>query len=168
MNQRIIILLCSVLALGFAQTLTAADQGDAMPDCALAAADGATGYNLKSLQGKVLYVDFWASWCGPCAKSFPFLNHLNHQFKDRGLQVIGINLDEKPADAQDFLAQYPAEFTVAAAGANQQCALDFGVKAMPSSYLVDRKGRIRHIHLGFKSGEAEDLTALIEQLIAEH
>lgn len=164
MNQRIIILLC--LALASIQTLSAAEQGDAMPDCTLAAG-GDTRYNLKSLQGKVLYVDFWASWCGPCAKSFPFLNHLNHQFKDSGLQVIGINLDEKPADAQDFLAQYPADFMVAS-GSNQQCAMDFGVKAMPSSYLVDRKGHIRHIHLGFKAGEAEQLTALIEQLLAEH
>lgn len=165
MTQRIIILLC--LALASIQALSAAEQGDAMPDCSLAAGGGDARYNLKSLQGKVLYVDFWASWCGPCAKSFPFLNHLNHQFKDSGLQVIGINLDEKPADAQDFLAQYPADFMVAS-GNNQQCAMDFGVKAMPSSYLVDRKGHIRHIHLGFKAGEAEQLTALIEQLLAEH
>ena len=167
MNQRMIILLCSVLALGFVKTLTAAEQGDPIPDCALAAAGDATSHSLKQFQGKVLYVDFWASWCGPCAKSFPFLNHLNHEFKERGLQVIGINLDEKPADAQDFLSQYPADFMVAS-GANQQCAMDFGVKAMPSSYLVDRKGRIRHIHLGFKAGEAEELTTLIDQLLAEH
>lgn len=139
-----------------------------MPDCSFAATDdGAASYSLKQFQGKVLYVDFWASWCGPCAKSFPFLNQLNHDFKDRGLQVIGINLDEKPADAQDFLSQYPADFMIAS-GANQQCALDFGVKAMPSSYLVDRQGRIRHIHLGFKAGEAEELTTLIKQLLAEH
>ncbi|TAN69976.1 MAG: TlpA family protein disulfide reductase [Methylobacter sp.] len=165
MNQRIIILLC--LALGSVQTLSAAEQGDAIPDCTLSAVGGDTRYNLKSLQGKVLYVDFWASWCGPCAKSFPFLNHLDHQFKEQGLQVIGINLDEKPTDAQDFLAQYPADFMIAS-GSNQQCAMDFGVKAMPSSYLVDRKGHIRHIHLGFKAGEAEQLTTLIEQLLAEH
>ena len=166
MNQRIIILLCSVLTLGFVQPLTAAVQGDAAPDCTLTAAGDATNYSLKQFQGKVLYVDFWASWCGPCAKSFPYLNNLNQQFKERGLQVIGVNLDEKPADAQDFLSQYPADFMIAS-GATQQCAMDFGVKAMPSSYLVDRKGRIRHIHLGFKAGEAEQLTALIEQLLAE-
>ena len=164
MNQRIIILLC--LALCSIQTLTAAEQGDAMPDCTLSAAGSDTRYNLKSLQGKVLYVDFWASWCGPCAKSFPFLNNLDHEFKERGLQIIGINLDEKSNDAQDFLAQYPANFKIATDG-NQQCAQDFSVKAMPSSYLIDRKGHIRHIHLGFKAGEAEQLTALIEQLLAE-
>ncbi len=138
-----------------------------MPDCVLTATGDSAGYKLKQFQGKVLYVDFWASWCGPCAKSFPFLNHLDHEFKDRGLQVIGINLDEKPGDAQDFLSQYPAQFMIAA-DAGQQCATDFGVKAMPSSYLVDRSGHIRHIHLGFKAGAAEELKAVVEQLLAEH
>lgn len=165
MNQRIIILLCA--ALGFVQTLSAAEQGDAMPDCALTSAGDVTRYNLKQYQGKVLYVDFWASWCGPCAKSFPFLNHLDHEFKERGLQIIGINLDENPGDADAFLAKYPASFKIAA-DVNQQCAMDFGVKAMPSSYLIDRKGRIRHIHLGFRAGEAEALNVLVEQLLAEH
>lgn len=166
MNQhKIILLLC--LALSFVQTLSAAEQGDAIPDCTLTAADDTTTYNFKQFQGKVLYVDFWASWCGPCGKSFPFLNNLNHTFKERGLQIIGVNLDEKLGDAQDFLAQYPAHFMVAT-GTNQQCAMEFGVKAMPSSYLVDRKGNIRHVHLGFKPGETEQLTALVEQLLAEH
>ncbi|MDP2901619.1 MAG: TlpA disulfide reductase family protein, partial [Methylovulum sp.] len=146
---------------------TAAEQGDTLPDCLLASAKESTRYNLKQYQGKVLYVDFWASWCGPCAKSFPFLNQLNHGLKARGLQVIGINLDENPDDAQAFLAKYPADFIVAT-GDNQQCATDFGVKAMPSSYLVDRKGHIRHIHLGFRAGEARELETLVEQLLVEH
>ena len=165
MNQCIKILLCAALILNSIPTLTAAEQGDVLPDCQLVSTDNVTR-NFKQFQGKVLYVDFWASWCGPCAKSFPFLNQLDHDLKDRGLQVIGINLDENAADAQAFIAKYPAYFMIAT-GNNQQCAIDFGVKAMPSSYLVDRKGHIRYSHQGFRAGEAEELKILVEQLLAE-
>ncbi len=164
MNKSKILLLSLVIS--FSQILTAAEQGDSIPDCTLTASSNASSINLKQFQGKVLYVDFWASWCGPCAKSFPFLNTLDQNFKQRDLQIVGINLDEKFADAQDFLNQYPANFMVATDN-NQQCAMGFGVKAMPSSYLVDKKGNIRHIHLGFKPGETEQLIALVEQLLAE-
>ncbi len=164
MNQRIKFLLCAALTLGPIQTLLAAELGDPIPDCALTG--DAAGYRLKQFQGKVLYVDFWASWCDHCAKSFPFMNNLDREFKDQGLQIIGVNVDENPADAQDFLAKFPADFIVAA-DTQGQCATSFGVKAMPSSYLIDRKGRIHHIHLGFRTEDAEELKALVAQLLAE-
>lgn len=153
------------MALGYTQALSAAEQGDAIPDCTLTATDG-TVLNFKQFQGKVLYVDFWASWCGPCAKSFPFMNSLNQEFKESGLEMIAVNLDEKSSDAQDFISQNPAGFTIAA-DAHEQCATDIGLKAMPSTYLVDREGRIRHIHLGFKPEEAAQLKTLVRQLLAE-
>ncbi|CAA9889812.1 Redoxin superfamily (fragment) [Candidatus Methylobacter favarea] len=121
---------------------------------------------LRQFSGKVLYVDFWASWCGPCVKSFPFLNSLHEKFSKEGLQILGVNLDENPADAREFLGKYPADFTVAA-DANEQCARDFDVKAMPSSYLIDRQGVVRHIRLGFRPGEAKELQSLVERLLAE-
>ena len=166
MNQFIKILLCATLTLSTIQTLMASGQGDVVPDCPLISTDN-VAHNLKQFQGKVLYVDFWASWCGPCAKSFPFLNQLDHDLKDRGLQIIGINLDENTDDAQAFVAKYPAYFMIAT-GNNQQCATDFGVKGMPSSYLIDRTGHIRYSHQGFRAGEAEELKILVEQLLAEH
>lgn len=167
MNQRIIALLCATLALAPVQTITASEVGRAAPNCVLAPLGGAEQrYDLRQFQGKVLYVDFWASWCTPCAQSFPFLNGLHHDLQERGLQVLGVNLDENLDDAQHFLAEHPAHFTVAAA-AGGQCPQDFGVKAMPSSYLIDRRGVIRHVHLGFRPGEAEQVRALVEQLLAE-
>ena len=75
-------------------------------------------------------------------------------------------MDESPEEAQGFLAKYPAHFTVAA-DATGQCAKDFGVKAMPSSYLIDRNGVIRQLHLGYRPGEAEEFRTLVEQLLAE-
>ena len=166
MNQRILALLCAALALTPIQTIVAAEIGSKAPDCALTSINDTQRYDLQQFHGKVLYVDFWASWCPPCAKSFPFLNDLDRDLKDSGLQVIGVNLDQTPEDAKTFLAKYPANFTVAA-DANEKCAKDFDVKAMPSSYLIDRNGVIRHVHLGFRAGEAKELRVLAEQLLAE-
>jgi thiol-disulfide isomerase/thioredoxin len=166
MNQRILILLCAALAFIPARTLFSAEIGGKSPDCKLAPFNEAQPYDLQQFHGKVVYVDFWASWCPPCAESFPFLNELDRDLKVSGLQVIGVNLDQASEEAKAFLAKYPANFTVAA-DTNETCARDFDVKAMPSSYLVDRNGVIRHIHLGFRPGEAKEIRDFVERLLAE-
>ncbi|NOQ14377.1 MAG: redoxin family protein [Methyloprofundus sp.] len=147
--------------------LQAAEIGQQLSTCPLTKlSNSKQPIEMSKFAGKVLYLDFWASWCPPCAKSFPFLNELHRQYHDKGLQLIGINLDEKPADADDFLSQYPAEFTLAS-DLSKQCAEDLGVAAMPSSYLIDRKGVIRHIHLGFRASETQELREKVKQLLAE-
>jgi thiol-disulfide isomerase/thioredoxin len=123
-------------------------------------------FDMRQFRGKVLYVDFWASWCTSCAKSFPFMNALDKEFRDSGLQIVGINVDEDIDSAKAFLAKRPASFTLAA-DATGQCPRDFGVTAMPSSYLVDREGTIRHAFIGFRSGEAARIRTLVTQLLAE-
>jgi len=165
MNQRLLIPLCAALAFFPVQTVIALESGAAAPDCKLSALADAQALSIQQFRGKVLYVDFWASWCGPCAKSFPFMNDLDAEFKARGLQVLGVNMDENSADAQAFLAKYPANFTIG--GGGEQCAKDFGVQAMPSSYIIDRKGIVRRVHLGFRPGEVKELKTLVEQLLAE-
>jgi thiol-disulfide isomerase/thioredoxin len=137
-----------------------------VPGCALSPLGESKTSDLSQYHGKVVYVDFWASWCGPCAQSFPFLNELHGQFKDQGLQIVGVNLDENVDEAKAFLTQNPAQFTIAA-DVSKQCAKDFGVKAMPSSYLIDRNGKIHHVHLGFRPGEAQALRELVEKLLGE-
>ncbi len=166
MNQRLLTLFCAVLAFSPIQAVTALEAGVTAPDCKLSALADAQPLAIQQFRGKVMYVDFWASWCGPCAKSFPFLNELDAEFKARGLQIVGVNMDENAADAQAFLAKYPANFMVAS-GVDGQCAKDFGVQAMPSSYIIDRKGIVRQVHLGFRAGEAKELKALVERLLAE-
>lgn len=166
MKQSGLVLLFILLALAPIQTLNAVESGGAAPDCTLTNIGDGSTYDTRQFLGKVVYVDFWASWCGPCAKSFPFLNQLHDALKDKGLQVIGVNLDENSEDAKAFLTNYPVEFPVAK-DTGEQCARNFDVKAMPSSYVVDRNGIVRHIHLGFRPGEAEDVRKLVEQLLAE-
>jgi len=137
------------------------------PNCQLTEVNRANTYDLKEYQGQVLYIDFWASWCPPCLKSFPFMDKIQKQYKDKGLKVIAINLDEQKAQAKDFMLRTPVAFTIAFDNDGRDCAQSFNVMAMPSSYLIDKKGVLRHTHLGFKSSETENLHQLIEQMVNE-
>ena len=162
-KQRFLILF---FTLSFNAMAYALDVGQAMPPCTVSPIGETKTVDLSQYKDKVLYVDFWASWCGPCVKSFPFLNEIHGQLKDQGLQVIGINLDENADDAKTFLARIPASFTVVA-DASKQCAKDFQVKAMPSSYIVDRNGIIHHVHLGFRPGEANGIREIVGKLLSD-
>ena len=157
----------ALLAIFSTSSLMAAQQmSKPSPDCAFTTLDGVPIQSLHAFQGEVVYVDFWASWCPPCVKSFPFLNQLEHEFKAQGLRVIGVNLDEKKADAQEFLDKNPVEFDIVA-DQTKQCAKDFEVIAMPSSYLIDRQGNIRYVHQGFRQGETDKLRLMVEQFLTE-
>src|SRR5437899_7990668 len=85
--------------------------GDAAPAFALPSAAGET-VTLDQLHGKVVYVDFWASWCAPCRRSFPWMNAMKRLYGGKGLAIVAVNVDKKRADAERFLAETPAEFTV--------------------------------------------------------
>ncbi len=163
MNQRILIL-SALLALS--SSLSATEMGEKMPACEIMQITDTQRLELRQLGNKVLYVDFWASWCPPCAQSFPFMNELSRDFKDKGLQVLGINMDQSTEDTKAFLAKYPAHFPVGT-DIDENCAKNFAIKAMPSSFLIDRKGVIRYTHLGFRADDTKDIRALIEQLITE-
>ncbi len=165
-NTRIILVSGIVSLLAFGQ-VPASDIGQNAPNCRLSGFSEGKDIDIAQYRGEVVYVDFWASWCPPCAKSFGFLNGAYQEFQPRGLKILGINLDEEPSDARAFLEDFPAQFDVLA-DENAACAKLFDVKAMPSSYLIDRTGVIRHVHLGFRSGDTGQLTALIEQLLAEN
>lgn len=144
----------------------AIEPGQLAPNCKLTALENGQPQELSQYKGKVVYVDFWASWCSSCAQSFPFMNQLHKDLHGKGLEVIGINLDENPEDARVFLSKHPASFTQLADSGNQ-CPQDFGLIGMPTSYLIDRKGIVRHIQQGFRAGESETIRKTVEQLTAE-
>ncbi|MCC6710459.1 MAG: TlpA family protein disulfide reductase [Gammaproteobacteria bacterium] len=149
-----------------AEQLAAAQDAPAAPACKLSLDKDAAPAELAQYRGQVVYVDFWASWCGPCRQSFPFMNQMQSDFGDKGLTVVAVNLGEEASDAQSFLANPAASFKIAG-GANQECAAAFHVEAMPSSYLIDRAGKVRYIHHGFRTGDAELLRTLTATLLAE-
>jgi thiol-disulfide isomerase/thioredoxin len=113
--------------------------------------------SLEKLRGRPVYVDFWASWCGPCRQSFSVMNDLHARYAGQGLAVVAVNVDKSRADAERFLKQVAAPFPVVfdAAGITPQA---WGVAGMPTAFLVDPQGRIVQI----ETGALEDRKAAVE------
>jgi len=121
---------------------------------------------LKQFRGNVIYLDFWASWCVPCRKSFPWLNEVQARYGKSGLKVIAINLDEERQLADEFLKKYPATFTVAF-DPKGKSAKAYGLRGMPSSYLIDRNGQLLSSHIGFRRTDREELEQKIRQALSQ-
>jgi thiol-disulfide isomerase/thioredoxin len=138
--------------------------GEAAPPLRLANAKGDT-VALDALRGQVVYVDFWASWCGPCKRSFPWMNELQQRYGDKGFTVVAVNVDKKADDAERFLSQTPARFTVVydAPGATPAA---WAVKGMPSSYLIDRTGKVVMVEQGFRDEQKPAVEQRIRELTA--
>lgn len=159
-------LFAAIVCLISSAQVIALEPGNPAPNCPLKAFHGDSPLDLSKYKGKVVYIDFWASWCGPCAQSLPFLTELQTQLKNKGLEVVAVNLDENRQDADAFLAQHPVAVTVAA-DPEGVCPHTYDVQAMPSSFLIDRKGKVRHVHLGFRPGDRTELRNQITALLAE-
>jgi cytochrome c biogenesis protein CcmG, thiol:disulfide interchange protein DsbE len=147
-----------------AGAVAAADVGAPAPPFALTAADGRL-VSLDGLRGRVVYVDFWASWCGPCRRSFPWMNGLQQRLGDRGLAVVAINVDRNRGDALRFLEQFPATFTVLFDPSGATPAA-YGVPGMPTSYLIDARGSLVAIEQGFRDDRRAAVEARIDALLA--
>lgn len=119
---------------------------------------------LSKYRGKIVYVDFWASWCQPCRKSFAWMNKMQSLYGAEGFAVIAINLDESREKANKFLQQVPANFDVAF-DPQGVTAEAYQVKAMPSSYLIDKNGNLVHANLGFRGNDEDHLEVKIRELI---
>jgi thiol-disulfide isomerase/thioredoxin len=122
--------------------------------------------DVHAFRGKVVYVDVWASWCVPCRTSMPVLEGLYRKYLDRGFVVVGVNKDDRITDAQRFLQRFPATFPQAA-DADDKVVRALGVVAMPSGFLVDRKGVVRAVHQGFTAETAASLERDLEVLLKE-
>ncbi len=116
--------------------------------------------------GKVVVLDFWASWCVPCRRSFPWLNAMHEKYAEQGLVIVGINLDMERGDAAKFLEEYPAEFAIVY-DEDKELARQFEVVAMPSSYVIGRDGKIAARHMGFKVKQQDAYEALIVDALDE-
>ncbi len=119
-----------------------------------------------SLTGKVVYVDFWASWCAPCRRSFPWMKSLQAKYADKGLQIITVNVDRDAQAAKLFLAETKAPFTVIY-DARGDLAKRFGLEAMPTSFVFGRDGSYRESHRGFNPKDTMKIEDSIKALLAE-
>ncbi len=156
----------AAMLLAMAADAAAVGAGEPAPAFSLPTAAGDT-VALDKLRGRVVYVDFWASWCGPCRRSFPWMNEMNAKYGPNGLTVVGVNLDKRRPDAEKFLQQTPASFTIVydPAGRTPEA---YAVKGMPSSYLVDRAGNVVAIESGFREEQKAELETRIRTLLAQH
>ena len=128
------------------------------------------GYKLEgklpdSLAGKVVLVDFWASWCVPCAASFPMMEELHQSYHDKGLVILGVSVDEKEGKMSAFLKKHPVSFAVVR-DVDHKLADFADVQTMPASFLIDRNGKVRFLHDGFhgektKKQYVEEIEALL-------
>ena len=121
--------------------------------------------SLSHYKGKVLWIDFWASWCPPCRASFPWMNAMQQKYGQYGFQVVGINVDENSADGVNFLRQHPAAFDVYF-DPNGQAPELFNVQGMPTSLLVDRQGQVHLMHIGFEPQQKAELEAKIRAVLS--
>lgn len=121
---------------------------------------------LSEFKGRVVLVDFWASWCAPCKASFPALDALHEEFHGEGLEVVAINVDEDAKSAQAFLAGRSPSMTVLF-DPKGRSPEDFKVEGMPSSFLIDREGSIRFRHMGFTAQTRAEFRREIGILLRE-
>lgn len=121
---------------------------------------------LSDLKGRVIYLDFWASWCKPCKKSFPFMNQLHQTYPPEHFKVIAINLDEFPEDAQKFLNALPAQFDIYTDPQKQLVDI-LKLPGLPVAYIIDREGNIKGRHIGFNERKKDKKIKQIEYLIGQ-
>lgn len=158
-NSTVTLALSGLALLLITSTAIAIEIGKAAPDFSLKTQN--SSLSLQQFQGKLIYLDFWASWCGPCKQSFPWLNEMQEKYAKHGFQVLAINLDIKTSDAQQFLQQHAAQFVVAfdSTGITPK---SYGIKGMPSSVLIDRDGRVLLQHEGFRDKDKAVLESQIQ------
>jgi thiol-disulfide isomerase/thioredoxin len=129
-----------------------------------ASSSGADPLDLARHRGRVVIVDFWASWCKPCRQSIPWLNAMRERYGANGLIIIGVNVDAERADADRFLRDVPIQFEIVF-DPNGDLAKQFKVQGMPSSYVFDRTGKMVETHLGFREAKKDEKEAALRNLL---
>lgn len=137
------------------------------PDFKLPGLYGDRIISLSSHRGKVVYLTIWASWCIPCRQELPFLNRLRAQYLAQGLEILAVNTDADRQLALDFLEKYPVQLEVAS-DPDGTLLQAYNIEGLPTSFLIDRGGMIRHVYIGFQATDQDNILTQVTQLLAEH
>ncbi|NNL87111.1 MAG: TlpA family protein disulfide reductase [Myxococcales bacterium] len=163
--QRIFIFgLAALFSVALTGSVSAVEKGHRAPKFAGPSLDGSGKLSFKEYEGQVVYVDFWASWCPPCLKSLPVLDELQKEFGPQGFQVLAVNVDKDVDAAREFFAERGASYP-SLSDPKGQLPRQFGLETMPTSYLIDREGRVHWIHEGFKKKDVEKIRSEIKALL---
>ncbi|HJL20283.1 MAG TPA: TlpA disulfide reductase family protein [Sandaracinaceae bacterium LLY-WYZ-13_1] len=155
----------AVAALLAAASAFALDTGERAPEIGLQDMDGQR-VTMSSLRGNVVLVDFMASWCEPCAEEMPVLERLYQRYRGQGFRVVAVSQDRQASNLRSFLNEHRVSFPVVL-DASHQVAGRYEPPRMPSSYIIDRNGVVRHVHAGFRSGDARTLERQIRALLTD-
>ena len=158
--------LAGALALLVAAPALALEAGDPAPQWTAPALAGGAPISLAAARGKVVYLDFWASWCVPCRAALPAIEELRKQFPPDAFSVLAVNVDREPEAALRFLAKSPVGYP-SASDPEGRIPKTFGLETMPTSYLIDRNGVIRYVHRGFQRGDTAKLREQIAELVGK-
>jgi peroxiredoxin len=164
-ERRALTVACALLVL-CSSPAQALEPGDRAPAFSARALEGDASISLSQYRGKVVYLDFWASWCAPCAAALPALDALRKEFPQDQFRVLAVNVDSDPKLARQFLERRPVGYP-SAADPEGTLPAQFEVETMPTSFLIDRQGVIRHVHRGFVRDDVDDLRRRIQKLVAE-
>ncbi len=121
---------------------------------------------LHNLRGRVVYVDFWASWCVPCRESFPWMKALERTYGGQGLSIVAINLNHDRGNARRFLRVFRPDFQVIF-DPSGSLARRYKIIGMPTSFLIDRRGQIRFVHVGFFLNRRGEYQREVRELLAQ-
>ncbi|MBL4867549.1 MAG: TlpA family protein disulfide reductase [Pseudomonadales bacterium] len=139
--------------------------GEPAPKLELPNLAGTGSVSLEQYKGKVVYLDFWASWCAPCRKSFPHFQLMREELGQFGFEILGVNVDENVKDAKSFLEKIHVDFPILL-DPQGNSAETFGLTGMPTSYLIDQQGIVRMVHQGFKEKDIRIIKQKINKLLA--
>ncbi len=135
------------------------------PDFTLRSADG-PAVRLQEQRGRVVMVNFWATWCGPCRQEMPQLNRLYGKYRDAGFTLLGVNVDEDQGKAVSLASRLGLQFPVLL-DTDKKVSRLYDLSTMPSTVLIDRDGRMRYLHLGYREGYEDTYERQIRELLKE-
>ena len=154
-----------LFALALSSQATALDVDSVVPNLTAPAGDGRL-LSLQQYRGQLVYLDFWASWCAPCRQAMPVMDALYQRYRDRGLVVLGVNVDTDRKSAQRMLDQVRPTFPIAF-DPDGKWPEAFGLKDMPTSYLIDAKGVVRYVRKGYHVRDEQELETAIKAALGE-
>ena len=163
--SRCLLLLPLAFAPALATSIGGLHTGAPAPQFQLASSSGKP-LSLTDLKGRIVLVNFWASWCGPCRKEMPLLEQLNRQYRTKGVTLVGVNVEPDSAAATDWLKATPVSFPILF-DVDSKVSKLYQVEGMPNTVILDRKGNVRYIHRGYSAGAENEYLDQIRALIRE-
>ena len=159
------LLVAALLAGAAGAAVPAVSTSAAAPDFTLRALDG-PNVRLQELRGRVVLVNFWATWCGPCRQEMPHLNRLYEKYRGSGFQLLGVNIDEDARAATELAAKLGVKFPVLL-DTDKKVSRLYDMSAMPATIVIDRDGKVRYLHRGYQSGYEDTYDKQIRELLKE-